>query len=248
MCDPLTIAGVALSAISTGLNYAAQAKVQRARDDAMAAERVRQNSLDREAQALNLTSQNRFQDFGGQQDQRATQLSDFFTDQQVAEPGPAEALPASSSNITVREENKQRDKAKEFTDRTGNALGELRSFGDLLGEVSRLQGRDATQVGQIGGFKRGSSGVLGYELDDANRAGDGMKLFADLAGGAGGLATSAGLSGTSLFGGSNVSPTVKPSNYGPSGSMALGRALDRVSVPGYAGYAGTPRIYNLYDR
>lgn len=193
MCDPVTIAGVALSAVSTGLNYAAQAKVQRARDDAMAAERIRQQGYDKEAKALNLTSQDRYQGFNEQQDARGATLADFYKSQDVAEPTPAEALPQSSSNITVKEEQKQRDKAKEFTDRTGNALGDLRSFGDMLGEVSRLQGRDASQIGQIGGFKRGSSSVLGYELDEANQAGNGLKLFGDILGTAGGLATQAGL-------------------------------------------------------
>lgn len=207
MCDPITIAGVALTGLSSGLNYAAQSKVQNARDDAMAAERIRQGTLDQEAQALNAQSQDRYQDFQGQEDQKAAQLADYFTGQEVAAPSAEAAIPASSSNITVREEQKQRGKATEFTNRTGNALGELRAFGDLLGDVSRLQARDAGQIGQIGGFKRGSSGVLGYELDEAGQAGNGMKLFADLAGGAGSIATSAGLSGGSLFGGGGAAKT-----------------------------------------
>lgn len=181
--------------------------MQDARDDAMAAERIRQGSLDKEAQALNAQSQDRYQDFQGQQDQKAASLADYFTGQEVAEPSAEAALPTSSSNITVREEGKQRGKATEFTNRTGNALGELRAFGDLLGDVSRLQARDAGQIGQIGGFKRGSSGVLGYELDEASQAGNGLKMFADLAGGAGGIATSAGLSGGSLFGGAAPATT-----------------------------------------
>ncbi|MGF7008101.1 hypothetical protein [Aminobacter sp. BE322] len=251
MCDPLTIAGVALTGLSTGINYAAQAKVQRARDDAMAAERIRQNQLDQEAQALNVQSQDRYQDFQGQQDERSGQLGQFFTGQEVAEPTAAEALPASGSNITVREEAKQRGQAREFTDKTGTALGELRSFGDLLGEIGRAQAQDASLVGQIGGFKRGSSNVLPLELDEANRKGDSLKLFGDLAGGFGGLALNAGLSGGGMFGGgaktANVAPKVSPSTYGAPGSRALGAALDRASVPGYAGY-GTPKssFYSFY--
>ncbi|AAL44650.1 hypothetical protein EN41_19925 [Agrobacterium tumefaciens] len=59
------------------------------------------------------------------------------------------------------------------------ALGRLRAFGDVLGENSRLQARDASQIGQIGGFKRGSSNVMAYELDAANQKGNGLKLFGD---------------------------------------------------------------------
>lgn len=160
----------------------------------MAAERIRQNGLDKEADALNTQSQDRYQDFEGQQGQKAATLADYFTGQEVPAASTAEALPTSTSNITVREQAKQKANAKEFTNRSGEALGQLRSFGDLLGDTSRLQARDAGEIGQLGGFKRGSSNVLSYELEDANNARNGMKLFGDLAGGVGGLMTSAGLS------------------------------------------------------
>lgn len=176
----------------------------------MAAERIRQGGLDKEAQALNAQSQDRYQNFEGQQGERANQLADYFTGQEVAEPSAEAAVPTSSSNITVREEAKQRGKATDFTNRTGIALGNLRSFGDLLGDTSRLQARDASQIGQIGGFKRGSSNVLGYELDDANNKGSGMRLLGDLAGGFGGVALNAGLSGGNLFGGATGATGTAP--------------------------------------
>lgn len=242
MCDPATIAGIALTAGSTVANYTAQQKIQSARDDAMAAERIRQQGLDKEAAALNATSQDRYGDFENQQSEKSGQLADYFTGQDVAEPSAEAAIPTTSSNITIAEEGKQRAGAKSFTDRTGAALGELRSFGDLMGGIGRLQARDASQIGQIGGFKRGSSGVLSYELDEANRAGDGLKLFGDILGGVGGIATNAGLSGGGLFGNAGNVAT----KAGPAGSMALGRALDRASVPGYAGYSKPGSLINLY--
>lgn len=166
----------------------------------MAAERIRQGGLDQEAQNLNTQSQDRYQNFEGQQADKAASLADYFTGQEVAPPSEEAALPMSSNNLVVREAAKQKAEAKAFTDKTGTALGSLRSFGDLLGDTSRLQARDASQIGQIGGFKRGSSNVLGYELEDANSAGNGLKLFGDLAGGTGGLLTSSGLSGGSISG------------------------------------------------
>lgn len=240
MCDPATIAGIALTAGSTAVNSMAQSKIQNARDDAMAAERIRQQGLDKETDALNVTSQDRYKNFEGQQAEKSGQLADYFTGQEVAAPSAEAALPTTASNITVAEEGKQRAAAKGFTDRTGAALGELRSFGDLMGGIGRLQARDAGQIGQIGGFKRGSSGVLSYELDDANQAGSGLKLFGDLLGGVGGIATSAGLSGGSLFGNA-AGATPKVASLTPSGSMAAGRAIDRASVPGYSG-----SLFNLY--
>lgn len=209
MCDPLTIAGLALTAGSTVANYAAQSKVQAARNDAMAAERIRQTGLDRQATAINETSRGRYDNIEGQQQDKATKLGDYFAQQATAEPTTAEALPTSTSNVTVQEEANQRAKARSFTEQSGAALGNLRAFGDVLGGIGRQQARDAGEIGQIGGFKAGSSGVLGYELDDASHKGDGLKMFGDLLGGVGGVATSAGLSGKGLFGigakgGSNI--------------------------------------------
>jgi hypothetical protein len=201
MCDPITLAGIALTVGSTVANTVAQNKVQAARDNAMAAERIRQNGLDKEAQALSTQSQDRYQNFGDQQDQRSSELGQYFTDQKI-EAGDANAaatrestIPQSGSNITVAEEAKQRGQASEFTDNQGQALGNLRSFGDLVGEIGRGQARDASQIGQIGGFKRGSSAVLPYELEAANGAGNGAKLFGDILGLAGSVTTAKGLGG-----------------------------------------------------
>ncbi|MCH4543125.1 hypothetical protein [Ochrobactrum sp. A-1] len=215
MCDPLTIAGIALTAGSTVANTMAANKVQNARDDAMAAERIRQQGLDQEAAALNTQSQDRYKDFGGQQEDKATQLGDYFAQQQIEagnandENTAAMIMPQSGSNIVVQEEAKQRGKARDFANQNAKNLGNLRSFGDLIGSIGRDQARDATQVGVIGGFKRGSSGILPYELEAANSAGNGMKMFGDILGLGGGLAVNAGLGGGSLpsFGGAAAAKT-----------------------------------------
>lgn len=204
MCTPLAIAGLALSAGSAAMNSAAAGKAARARDDALAAERIRQQGYDKQADALNVQSQDRYQNFEGQQDQKAAELGDYFGGQQTTEPPPAASMPISNSDITVKEEANQRSQAHDFTQKAGDALGNLRAFGDLLGGIGRLQARDAMSIGQIGGFKRGSSGVLPYELDAASQQGAGLRTFADLLGGVGSVLTSGGQSGGSLgnlFGG-----------------------------------------------
>ncbi|MBZ9706061.1 hypothetical protein LB543_04920 [Mesorhizobium sp. ESP7-2] len=166
----------------------------------MAAERIRQNGLEQEANALNTQSQDRYQDFSGQQDAKATELGKYFADQKI-EDGNANAaatqelnVPQSSSNVVTREEQKQRGKADAYGQQQGEALGNLRSFGDLLGGIGRQQARDAGQIGQIGGFERGSSAVVPYELDSANNAGNGLKLFGDILGLGGTVALGKGLS------------------------------------------------------
>lgn len=205
MCDPITITGIALSAASVVGNTVAQSKVAKARNNALAAERIRQRTLDREAAAVNAGAQDRYTDFGGKQADRAGVLGDFFAGQNI-EQGDANTVATleqntapTSSNLTIREEEKQRGKAREFTDRQGKALGDLRSFGDVLGNILLDQGKDGSIIGQIGGFKRGSSGVLPLELEAANQAGNGFKLFADLAGLGGSVVTGAGLSKGNAF-------------------------------------------------
>jgi hypothetical protein len=216
----------------------ANQQVESARDSAMAAERIRQQGLDQQADALNLQSQDRFQGFEDKKDERSSQLGQYFTDQ-VATPPTAAAMPASGSNITVQAENKARGDARERTDQIGNALGELRSFGDLLGDTSRLQARDASQIGQIGGFKRGSSNVLGLELDSANSAGNGMRLGADIAGGLGKVGVSAGLSG----GGGMVSDFTRdasaPFAFGSGGYTGMGPFIRPQS-------SGLANMFNIF--
>ena len=194
----MTIAGLALTAGSTVANYSAQAQIEAARNDALAAERIRQNGLNQEADALNLTSRDRYKEFGADQTERGLALGDFLKGQTVSEPTPVAAMPTSSSDIVVREENNQRTDARDFTDQQGEALGQLRAFGDVLADKSLLGARDAGQIAQIGGFKTGSASVVPYELDKAGHAGDGAKFLGDLLGGFGTVATGAGLSGGSL--------------------------------------------------
>lgn len=201
MCDPMTIAGLVLTAGSTVANMIGENQRKKAREDALAAERIRQRGLDQENEALNLTSRERYQDFEGQQEERGSKLADYFTENEAAaaeanESAVQQMLPTSGSDITVRETAKQSGLAKAFTDQQGQALGQLRAFGDLLGGIGRQQARDASNIGQINAFKRGSSGIVPLELEAANEAGAGARMFGDLLGLGGSLVLNKGLGGT----------------------------------------------------
>lgn len=224
----MTIAGIALTAGSTLANSIAQSRVAKARSNVLAAERTRQQGFDQEANALNTQSQNRYQDFNGQQDNKAAELGQYFAGQKIENANANQAatqelnVPATSSNIVTQEEQKQRGKADAFGNQQGEALGNLRAFGDVLGGIGRLQARDAGQIGQIDSFKRGSSGVVPYELDSANNAGGGMNLLGDLLGLGGTLALGKGLSGGAGSGITNyASHTTFPTAPAlPAGAMA----------------------------
>lgn len=198
--DPATLAllGGGASIGSLFFGSSAQDKVDEARRQTMAAERLRQQGYDAEAEKINTGAQDRYQNFGDQQTARATQLSDFFNTPVATPttPNTVAAVPATTNDVVQREIDKKSGIASDYVDHQGKTLGTLRSFGDLMGDINRQQGHDATLVGQVGGFKKGSSGVAALELDAANHAGDDQRFIADLLSGAGKIGLSAGLSGT----------------------------------------------------
>jgi hypothetical protein len=233
MCDPFTIASVALTAGSMAANSVAQSKVNKARNGAMEAERIRQRQLQQEADALNAVSQDRYQGFEGKQDERSSELGKYFTDQVQSIPeatgAPTETVPTSSSNIVNTEKKKQGEKTKAFSTQQATALGNLRGFGDLLGETSRLQGRDAAQIGTVGGMMKGSQSVLPLELEAANNKGSGWKTFGDLlsagatiSGGVGAAKAAAG--GNTIFSSAAQGPSL-PGMPAPRAPTWLGRAV-----------------------
>ena len=178
-------------------NSIAQGQVDNARSEVLATEARRQAGFNREVEQLNAQSQDRYVGFEPQQEQRATELADMFATD-ITDPNNAGVIPGSSSNIVNQETDAQVDEAQGYVDQQSGALADMRSFGDMLGSNSLLQGRDASKVGQVGGFKQGSQGVVPYELDDAGKAGDGMRMFADILRLGGTVATGAGIGGGSI--------------------------------------------------
>ncbi|WP_187972481.1 hypothetical protein [Aquibium microcysteis] len=199
MCDPLTITSIALTAGSVVSNQIAASKQQAARDDALRAERIRQRGFDQQASALNAEAQQSYDTFGADQEQRASELGQMFTEQRASSAGQNAAasqemasVAPTSSNLVMREEANQRGKARDFSNAQGMALGNLRAFGDVAGDKARKQARTAGQIAQIGDFKRGSAGALPLELDAASRQGGGFQLLGDLFG--------VGAAGTAAYG------------------------------------------------
>ena len=241
MCDPATLTGLALTAGSTVVNTIAANKAASAREDVLAAERIRQGQLDREADALNVQSQDRYKNAEGQQQAKARDLSEFFTGPNTAgeaNDAAASVMPSDTSDITVREMQKQTNAAQDFTGQQAASLAALRSFGDMLGDNARLQARDASLIGQVGGFKRGSSGVTPLELDAASQKGAGLRFFGDLLGGAGSLATNYGLTrggATPIFGAKSATTS--------GGSLAPATTIRPRPRPGSATLYPTSRNF-----
>lgn len=197
--DPLSLAlaGGGSTLLSTWLNSSAQNAVNDARNKVITDERGRQAGFDAEAGKLNDQSLARFYNFGDQQKADTARLADLFKTPVVTPTTPLTAapLPPSASALTNREIGTKTGIADNYVNHQGDTLANLRSFGDLMGHIGLGQAKDAQLVGQIGGFKKGSTGVEQIELDNANRAGNDQKMWADIAAGLGKVGLTAGLSG-----------------------------------------------------
>lgn len=227
MCDPITLTSIALTGAGAASNYAALGDVAAARSGVLSAERGRQAALNAEGDKVNAQSLDRFTDFGTKKDARATQLSDYFKQPDGTTPtAPPAVMPTSNSTLVNNEVANKSGIAKAWTNQQGDALGKMRSFGDVLAEDNRGLARDSGSIAQLSGFKKGSADATAYELDNANNAGNGLAFLGNILGGLGKVGLSAGLSG----GSSKIA-----SMFGPGNPIQLASA----GAPGTVGSFGT---------
>ena len=206
----------ALMAASTGANYIGSKKAQGAQQDAMRAERIRQKNYDKRAYATNDKSRERYKGFEGQAAQQETSLADLYT--QDAPEAPVAQLPT-SSNISVARNAEEQGKAKAATDDMAGRRAALMSLGETFGGIDRGLSDDFTRLGQIDSFRRGSQGVLGLELDEAQSKGDGWRLAGDILGGAGSIASMGALTGANMPGMAGMFAGGAPTVGGATGLM-----------------------------
>ncbi len=214
MCDPLSIAGVALTLGSTFLSSRAASKVERSRNTAINTETNRQEELQKRAQATLLQNTKKFtpenvnQGIQAAEDARTERLQGNVTGgDTLADVNFGPSTPNIVREDAARRVNEGLASGKEFAGELAGlgAFGE-QQFGTRL-DLSRL----AESMGAIGTESRNSSAILPLELNKANRAGDNLTGFADVAGGLGSVANFGSALGVNPFG----SPSVPPTPYTP---------------------------------
>lgn len=202
MCDPLTIAGLALSTAGgigqgqTKANFVDEVNAQNKRAYAMSqqareAERTRQRAFETEQNAkFDETaagmSRERFD-----ADQAANVQN--FTDMLAATPAalaPGDLLPGGDTASTAVQADAARQTAKAAADtrKRVKALAELTSYGTTGGGRARDFAGAADFVSTLGGLRRGSLGVSRQE--QAIQPADvtpGNSTFADILSGVGGI-------------------------------------------------------------
>jgi len=196
---PMLAIGAGLTAGSAISNMFAGKSRAKARKQALGAENQRQEGLDTEIGAINTGAQDRYAGFGAGADANVGRISDYFkslNDRSV----PQQIMPASTSAPTNVALAQEMAGAHADSDQQADALGGVMGFGDYLGGLNRSTARDASQVGQLGGFKTGSARITPLELEAANQKGAKAALLADLLGLGGRVALGSAVGGGTLTG------------------------------------------------
>lgn len=194
MCDPVTIAGAALSGAGMAANAIGSNQVQHA-NNAASQQTMLLNMLQQQrADQANAAALGEYQNFGAGQTARGAQLGDILTSATKTPMTPGQMAPTTSGNVAQAEGINQHA-VDVGSQQQGRALGNVMSFGDYLGNVNRGAARDLQTADQATNFMKGNSNVLGYKLADAQHAGDTTGLLGNVASGLGGLGIKAGLSG-----------------------------------------------------
>ena len=203
MCDPLSIAGVALTIGSTFLSSQAANKVERSRNAAINTETNRQEELQKRAQATLLQNTQKFtpenvnQGIQAAEDARTERLQSNVTGgDTLADVNFGPSAPNSVREDAARRVNEGLASGKEFAGQLAGlgAFGE-QQFGTRL-DLSRL----AESMGALGTESRNSAAILPLELNSANRAGDKLRGIADITGALGSVANFGSAVGANPFG------------------------------------------------
>ncbi len=228
MCDPISIAGMAMSAVGaagtakTQSNYvdavnASNKKAYALSQKAREAERARQDAMEAEGEATFADTSEDLTREKFDEDQGAA--AERFTDTLDAQPS---ALPVNGllpgqdgASVAVKGAVAKRvnDEATATRERIKN-FANLVSFGRAGESRAASLGAAGDDMSTLGGLRRGSLGVANQEQDV--RPGEvtpGSNLFADILSGVGGVM---GYAGPGLFGGGagaaagNVRPKANP--------------------------------------
>jgi hypothetical protein len=190
--DPFTAAGLAMTGGSVIANLFKDDEERRQRELALRNAELMDQAYAQQNQQILGQARNRYANFGGGMAQRGREIGDFLVTQSVPSQGggntsavPGQAAAKPSSAILANEQGKQTGVAQAFNRQQGQALGDLRGFGDYLGGVNRMVGRDLNDLSTNMNFRRGVMNLLPAQLAAAEDAGRGLGNWADLLRGGG---------------------------------------------------------------
>lgn len=235
MCDPIT-ASIALTVAGSAAQAAGQNRARKAMQGAQSAERIRQKGLQDQSAAVQQANEARStreaQD-KQQADAEASRKADYAAATEAAKApviavGDNIAGDQSANALIATEAAKASGNALGYAGQQGNAKAALQGFTDLQLGNALANARAAEQQARLGNFMRGSSDVLGLEMEAASRKGDSLKTLGSLLS-AGGAITGMG-AGAGWWGGSSPAAAA---NVGTTATTALkpGMTLGNVLTP-----------------
>jgi hypothetical protein len=187
MCDPVS-ASIALTAAGTAAQAAAANQSQKAMQGAREAERIRQKGFQEQADA-SLGKSVAGASRGEQDTSEAKALADREAAAAAATASVREPVEATGKNLagdqtanTIIDAEKaaQAQKALGYAGQQGAAKAKLLSFNDLNFGNAIANARANQEQARLANFARGSSDVLGVELEAASKKGAGLKTLGSL--------------------------------------------------------------------
>ncbi len=212
MCDPITLAGLALTAGSFVTSAIANNQVEEQRSQVALSEATRQENLQRQAIGQIDTATERFTpETVNQGIEEAAQARIDRLQGNVEGAGDQDPndlpLTASAPRIVretaARELNKGLGEGKSFAAR----LGRLGAFGESSFQRNIDLGRLGETLGQLGTESRNSAAITPLEFESANRKGGTLRGISDILGGLGSAANLGSSVGFSPF---NKGPSPLP--------------------------------------
>jgi hypothetical protein len=236
MCDPIT-ASIALTVAGTAAQAAGQNRARKAMQGAQNAERIRQKGLQDQSEAVQQASEARGSKANQDKEQAAAEASrnaDYAAATEAAQApvvatGDNIAGDQTANAIIANETANASRNALNFAAQQGNAKAALQGFSDLQLGNALANARANEQQRTLGNFMRGSSDVLGLEMEAASRKGDNLKTLGTLLN-AGGMITGMG-AGAGWWGGGKTAGDV--ANIGTTATTTLqpGMTIDSILKP-----------------
>lgn len=224
MAIPL-LAAAALLAGGMGMSYMGQKKAEKSREATFLAERMRQIAMERQQGTEFADSLKEVEQFADPRQRDMAKLARFKIFGGAMDDVPMGAMPGSTSAPTIVGEHGAKEGESEMARVSGiaDALARLGGTGDALSAANLAIGRNAQEIDQLTGFRRGSMDVLDSEMRAASEKGKTLRTLGGLATTIGQMALAGGLSGGAAAGGaSGGTPIVNSDAFARIGARAFG--------------------------
>lgn len=198
-------------------NEQAERKVEKERNNRALAERLRQQKMGQEADAVLRASLAEQERPAVEQEQRVAEAGREQKYAQAAQPSDQEFIATPSAPVEVKSELAARmADAMARGRQQAAALARLGGRSDAQMQGGIALGRSAQDLNRIGNTSRSSSAILPYELQAANSKGEGWRTVADL--------FNLGSAVTGMYGmtAAPAASSVTATNTGLSGARTVG--------------------------